>query len=102
MKENSVLIINGSEMVTNLILLLLPFPVSSCILHQAGLNARQWTLFMPLYAAPVSSCILHQAGLNARQWTLFMPLYAALIRGYFSKIFPRTASTYNTHFSQNS
>ena len=72
MKENSVLIINGSEMVTNLILLLLPFPVSSCILHQAGLNARQWTLFMPLYAA--------------------------LIRGYFSKIFPRTASTYNTHF----
>ena len=62
MKENSVLIINGSEMVT------------------------------------VSSCILHQAGLNARQWTLFMPWYAALIRGYFSKIFPRTASTYNTHF----
>ena len=72
MKDNSVLIINGSEMVTNLILLLLPFPVSSCILHQAGLNARQWTLFMPLYAA--------------------------LVRGYFSKIFPRTASTYNTHF----
>ena len=71
MKENSVLIINGSEMVTNLILLL-PFPVSSCILHQARLNARQWTLFMPLYAA--------------------------LIRGYFSKIFPCTASTYNTHF----
>ena len=45
------MIINGSEMVTNLILLLLPFSVSSCILHQAGLNARQWTLFMPLYAA---------------------------------------------------
>ena len=77
MKDNSVLIINGSEMVTNLILLLLPFPVSSCILHQAGLNARQWTLFMPLYAA--------------------------LIRGYFSKIFP-TYSKYLYHsiFPQNS